>query len=770
VARVTDAPRRAQRLDGPEKALGRATYGPDVVRPGMLHGRLLRSLVPHARIVSVDTSAAERLPGVRAVLSARDVPDVRFGGAVSDVPLFATRKVRYQGEPIAVVAAVAPEIAEQALSLIDVETDALPLVDDPEAAMLPDAPLVHEEWPSYAALPTIRREGNVCSHTSLERGDVDAAFAAADLVVDERYRVSMVHQGYLEPRAALAEALPGGRLTVWSTTQLPFLIRENLAAILDLPVARIRVIATAIGGGFGGKLRLLLEPYCALLAMRTGRPVRMVMSVEEELTADAPRAGAITDVRSAVSRDGRILGRDVRVIFDCGAYAGSAPGITSIAALTAAGPYAIPAIRVEAYGVYTNKANTGSYRAPGAPQVNFPIESHMDEIAARVGLDPLELRLRHVLRDGDVAANGQELRGVSIRRCLERAADAIGWGAPGEPASGPSRRRGKGLACAWWTTTQGASSAYTRANEDGSIVLVTGCAEIGTGAISAGLPRIVADRLGVRPSDVIIVSADTDATPYDLGAQGSRSLYMAGSAALRASEDLAEQLGRIAAEALEISPEDVELRGGAARVRGAPGRSVPIGDLVRLAMKKGGPPIGTGTLTGVLPAYDDRCLQHSTYPTFNDPSFTAHAAEVEVDTETGEVQVLRYVAAHDVGRVIDRGGIEGQVAGGVVQGLGQALMEEIAMDGGAVLNANLGGYRMPSSLNAPPVESVLVESPSEHGVLGVKGVGEPPVIPPAATIANAVRSATGARLRVLPMTPECVLDAIDAADRAGAGA
>ena len=770
MARVTDAPRRAPRLDGPEKALGRATYGPDLVRPGMLHGRLLRSLVPHARILSVDTEAAERLAGVRAVLTARDVPDVRFGGAVGDVPLFARDKVRYQGEPIAAVAAVSPEIAERALSLIAVETEDLPLVDDPEAAMLPDAPLVHEEWRSYAALPTVRRAGNVCSHTSLERGEVDAAFATADLVVEERYQASMVHQGYLEPRAALAEALPDGRLTVWSTTQLPFLIRENLAAILDLPLGRIRVIATTIGGGFGGKLRVLLEPYCALLAMRTGRPVRMAMSVEEELTADAPRAGAITYVRSAVSRDGRILGRDVRVIFDCGAYAGSAPGITSIAVLTAAGPYTIPAIRMEAYGVYTNKANTGSYRAPGAPQVNFPIESHMDEIAARVGLDPLELRLRHVVRDGDVAANGQELGEVSIRECLQRAADAIGWGTPIEQPTDPSRRRGKGLACAWWTTTQGASSAYTRANEDGSIVLVTGCAEIGTGAVTAGLPLIVADRLGVRPSHVVVVSADTDATPYDLGAQGSRSLYMAGSAALRASEHLAEQLCQIAAETLETSPADLELRDGTARVRGAPERSVPIGDLVRLAMKRGGPPIGTGTLTGVSPAYDDHCLQHSTYPTFNDPSFTAHAAEVEVDAETGEVRVLRYVAAHDVGHVVDRDGIEGQVEGGVVQGLGQALMEEIAMDAGTVLNPNLGGYRMPSSVNAPRVESVLVETPSEHGVLGVKGVGEPPIVPPAATIGNAIGSATGARPRILPMTPERVLGAIDTADGASADA
>ena len=752
-----------RRLDGSEKVLGRATYGPDLVRPGMLHARLLRSLVPHGRIVSIDTGAAERLPGVRAVLTARDVPAVRFGGAVNDVTLFATDVVRHQGEPLAVVAAVSPEVAEEALALIEVEIEELPVVDDPEAAMRPDAPLVHEEWATYAALPVVRRERNVCSHTTLARGDLDAAFADAHLVVEERYETAMVHQGYLEPRAALAEALPDGRITIWSTTQLPFLIRENLALILGLPAGRIRVVSTTIGGGFGGKLRVLLEPYCALLSMRTGRPVRMVMSVEEELTADAPRAASVTYVRSAVSREGRILGRDVRVIFDCGAYAGSGPGITSIGCLVAAGPYRLPAIRVEAYGVYTNKANTGSYRAPGAPQVNFAIESHMDEIAVRLGMDPLELRLANVLEEGDTAANGQLVRGVSIREVLTRAADAIGRGSDGKAATAESGRSGIGLACTWWTVTQGASSAYTRANEDGSIVLVTGCAEIGTGAVTAGLPRLVADRLGVDPSAVLVVSADTDTTPYDFGAQGSRSLYMAGLAAIGAADHLGEQLLTIAADALEASPADLELAEGAARVRGATDRFIAIGDLVKLSIRDGGPPIGTANLTGVLTEYDDHCLQHATYGAFHEPSFAAHAAEVLVDAETGQLRILRYVAAHDVGHVVSRVGVEGQIEGGVAQGIGQALTEQIVMEGGAVLNPNLSGYRMPSTLNVPTVQSVLVTAPSERGPLGVKGIGEPPIVLPPAAIGNAVRAATGARVRALPITPQRVLAAIDAA-------
>jgi CO/xanthine dehydrogenase Mo-binding subunit len=449
------------------------------------------------------------------------------------------------------------------------------------------------------------------------------------------------------------------------------------------------------------------------------------------------------------------------VLFDCGAYAGSGPAITSVGSLVALGPYRLPSARVDAYGVYTNKANTGSYRAPSGPQVNFAIESHMDEIAHRLGLDPLELRLRNVLEEGDVAANGQAVHGVSIRQVLQEAADAIGWNTPCAPADDGALRRGKGLACTWWTTTQGSSAASVRANEDGTVVLTTGCAEIGTGAITAGVPQLVADRLGVGPAEVIVVSADTDTTAYDLGAQGSRSLYMAGSAALAAADDLGDKLLRIAADELETGLDDLELHEGAARVRGVPGRGMPIGAIVRVAMRKGGVPVGVGNLSGLTTEFDDHCVRHSVYPAFNEPSFAAHAAEVEVDVELGQVHVRRYVAAHDVGHVVHRPGVEGQVEGGVAQGLGQALTEQIAMADGSVLNPNLSGYRMPSSVNVPRVETLLVESASSHGPLGVKGVGEPPIVPPAATIGNAIRRACGARVRSLPMLPERVLEALE---------
>ena len=747
----------APRIDGVEKATGRTVYAPDLARPGMLHGKVLRSQVAHGRVERVDASAARRLPGVHAVLTAAEVPDVRFGGVVMDVPLLARDRVRYVGEPVAVVAATTPDIAAEALRLIEVDIEELPLLDDPEEAMRPDAQLLHEEWASYTANPIVIRHANVCGESTLQRGDPTAAFDEPGLVIVEgTYRTQVVHQGYLEPRAVLAEATPGGRVTVWTTTQLPFGIRDELALILGVPVGRVRVIPTAMGGGFGAKLRICLEHYAALLALRTGRPVRMLMGVDEALIADAPRAGSVCHVRSAVRPDGTLVAREVRQIHDAGAYAGSGPGYCGSGALVAAGPYRIPHLRIDNYAVYTNKANMGSYRAPSAPQANFPIESHMDEIAARLGLDPLQVRLKNLLEDGDLGPTGQQLGRVTIRECLERAAQAIGWG---EPATRPGV--GKGLACTWWTVTQGSSTVVVTANEDSSIRLVTGCVEIGTGALAAGVVQLVADRFGVGVDEVSIVQGDTDAVPYDLGPQGSRSLYMVGLAAEDAVGDLQRQLAPIAAGLLEASPEDLEFRAAGVTVRGAPQRRVALGDVIRHSAKHGGTPVGRGVATFELDPYDTSCVEGSLYPTFQDPSFHAHAAEVEVDPETGRVDVRRYVAAHDVGFAVNPALIRGQIEGGVAQGLGQALYEEVVYQDGAVLNPSLAGYRMPSSLNVPTIESILVESPGQHGPFGAKGIGEPPIIPPAATIANAVANACGARVDTLPITPERVLQALD---------
>ena len=746
------------RTDGIEKATGRSVYSPDLTRPGALHGKVVRSNVAHARLHGVDVSAARSLEGVRLLLTAADIGHTRFGALIADMPLLASDRIRYLGEPIALVAAISPDIAEQAARLIDVRATELPLVDDPELAMAPDAPLVHNDWASYATGPVVvRRDGNICGRLKLERGEVERAFAEADLVVESTYRTQIVHQGYLEPRTVVAESSPDGRLSVWTTTQLPFAIRDELASFLGIPVGRVRVIPTAIGGGFGAKVRCCLEPYAALLAIRTRRPVRMAMSVDETLVADGPRARSVCHVRSAVRRDGTILGREVRLVHDVGAYVASGPWYCGSDALIAAGPYRIPNLRVTSVAVYTNKVGMGAYRAPTGPQANFPVESHMDEIASELGLDPLELRLKNVVEDGDLGPTGQRLGKVTIRECLERAAKEIGWH---EPV--PAETTGKGLACTWWKVTQGSSSVLVTANEDGSVRVVTGCVEIGTGAITGGVLQIVADRFGIELDKVILVQGDTDATPYDLGAQGSRSLYMVGLAADAAVTDFEQRIAPIAAALLEAAPEDLELRSGGMAVRGAPHRWVALGDVIRYSARHGGTPVGLGVVSFELDPYDTSCIEGSGIPTFQDPSFHAHAAEVRVDRETGRVEVTRYVAVHDVGFPINPTLLRGQIEGGVAQGIGQALYEEVVYEGGAVLNATLAGYRMPSTLNVPPIETVLVESPSEHGPFGAKAMGEPPIIPPPATIANAVARACGVRIRTLPLTPERLLNGLDA--------
>ena len=435
------------RLDAVAKVTGTAIYAVDFALPGMLHGKILRSTQPHALMRRLDVSRARQLPGVRAVLSAQDVPLVRYGGMVQDETVFAAERVRYAGQPVAAVAADRADIAEEALALIEVVYEPLPVIADAEAALAPDAPLIHPDWQSYRTAGSVWRHGNMCTRSLVHTGDVDTAMAQADYVFEDRFETQIQHQGYLEPRAAVAHMAVDGHLTVWSNTQLPFAIQTVLADMLQLPVSKIRVIATHSGGGFGGKLRPGMEPYAALLARASGRPVRLATSVPEELMAAHPRQPTIITLKTGLKRDGTIIARDGRILFDTGAFAGSSPGVASVATLVLAGPYTIPHMRLEGCAVYTNKANFGSFRAPSGPQACFAVESHMDIIAGKLGLDPLAFRLRHLVCEGDASLTGQVLTDVSSHQVLERAAAAIGWGT----AAGP--HRGKGLACSWWTVT-----------------------------------------------------------------------------------------------------------------------------------------------------------------------------------------------------------------------------------------------------------------------------------------------------------------------------
>src|SRR5215468_1549368 len=453
------------RVDAPGKVSGTAVYAADFALPGMLCGRVLRSTLPHARILRLDVTRASALPGVRAVITAADVPDVRYGAAVKDETAFAKDKVRYVGQPVAAVAAATPEAAQEALAAIEVVYEPLPAVLDLEAALAPGAPLVHEDWASYAAIPILHRDGNVCNRARIVVGDVERGWEEADRIFEHRFRTGMVHQGYTEPRAAVAQWDSSGTVTVWSNTQLPFEVQNTLAEIFQMPPSKIRVVVPGIGGGFGGKLRVGVEHFAVLLARKTGRAVRVITTSEEELTAAYPRQGTVVELKTGVTNDGRIVAKSGRIWFDTGAFAGSGPGVASVATLVLAGPYKIPNLYLEGFAVYTNKTNCGSYRAPSGSQSNFAVESQMDIIADALGIDPLEFRLRNIVRDGDEGPTGQVLGAVGLEECLRKAAAAIGWS-----DRRPEKWRGKGIACGWWTTTGGSSGVYVKINPDGTVV------------------------------------------------------------------------------------------------------------------------------------------------------------------------------------------------------------------------------------------------------------------------------------------------------------
>jgi len=510
-------------------------YAADFALPGMLCGKVFRSAEAHARLVKLDTGKASRIPGVRAVITAADVADVRYGAAVKDEPVFASDIVRYRGQAVAAVAAISLEAAEAAIAAIEAVYEPLPPVFDLAAALGPGAPLVHEGWQSYVAIPILQRDGNVCNRARIICGDVERGWAEADRIFEHRFTTAMVHQGYTEPRAAVA-SWDSGQVTVWSNTQLPFDLQSTLAEILAIAPSKIRVIVPGVGGGFGGKLRVGVEHFAALLAKKAGRPVKIMTTGEEELTAAYPRQGTLIELKTGVTRDGRLTARQGRIYFDTGAFAGSGPGVASVATMVLAGPYRTPNLFLEGYAVYTNKTNCGSYRAPSGPQANFAVESQMDIIADALGIDPLELRLRNIVREGDEGPTGQVLTAVGLEECLLKVAEAIRWN-DRRPAPG----RGKGIACGWWTTTGGSSGVYVKINPDGTVALNTGAVEIGTGALT-GAAQVLAEELGVDLTDISVVSADTFSTPFDFGAQGSRTAFAVGNACRAAAADLRRML------------------------------------------------------------------------------------------------------------------------------------------------------------------------------------------------------------------------------------
>jgi len=743
------AGKRLNRLDAVGKVTGKHVYAADFALPGMLVGKVLRSSEAHARIRRLDVARALALPGVRAVLTARDVPQIRFGTAIKDRTMFADDEVRFRGEAIAAVAAVDLDTAEAAVRAIEIEYEKLPAVFDPEQALLAAAPLVHGGWSGYQALPVFDREGNISGRSSIASGDVEAGFARSYRVYEHRFATQHVHPGYTEPRAAVASWDGNGDVIVWTNTQLPFDMKNMLAEVLDLPAAKVRVIVPGIGGGFGGKLRVGVEHYAAWLARRSRRPVKMMTTSEEELTDAYPRQPTVVTLKTGVTKDGRLLARQGRVLLDCGAFANSGPATAAIALQVLAGPYRTPDLLLEGLAVYTNKGSTGSFRAPAGPMANFAVESQMDMIADDLGIDPLELRLRNVYREGDKGPAGETLASVSIEECLRKAAGAIGWNER-RPACENGRRRGKGIACSWWLTTGGSSGVYVRINPDGTVTLVSGAVELGSGAIT-GAAQILAEELGVELADINVTEVDTHAAPFDYGAQGSRTAFSVGNACLAAAKDLRRQIGELVSAQCNVPADSIRLEGKSV-VSGQ--MRMTLAEVASLSQRSGGGLISHGTAIQPMPAFDPDRVKHHPLPAWTSHSFHAHAVDLSVDEITGDVSINRYVVAQDVGFAINPTYIEGQIEGGVAQGIGQTLSEEIVYQGGRVMNANLTDYKMPTTMDMPRVESILIEKPSVNGPYGAKGVGEPPCIQPPAAIANAIAAATGVRVQALPITAE----------------
>jgi len=743
------AGKRLSRIDGIGKVTGKHVYAADFALPGMLFGKILRSSEAHARIRRLDVAPALAMAGVRCVLTAGDVPQIRFGTAIKDRTLFADGVVRFRGEAIAAVAATSLEIAEAAVRAIEIEYEPLPAVFDPEAALLPGAPLVHAGWSDYQALPVLDREGNVSGRAALGDGDVEAGFAQSWRVYEHRFTTQHVHPGYTEPRAAVASWDGNGDVSVWCNTQLPFDMKNMLAEVLDLPASKVRVVVPGIGGGFGGKLRVGVEHHAAWLARRSRRPVKLITTSEEELTDAYPRQPTVVTLKTGVSRDGLLLARQGRVVLDCGAYANSGPATAAIALQVLAGPYRTPHLAFESLAVYTNKGSTGSFRAPAGPMANFAVESQIDLIAADLGIDPLELRLRNVYREGDKGPAGETLTSVSIEECLRKAADAIGW-RERTPAAGRGQLRGKGIACSWWLTTGGSSGVYVKINPDGTVTVVSGAVELGTGAMT-GAAQILAEELGVDLSDINATDIDTHVSPYDYGAQGSRTAFSVGNACIAAARDLRRQIGELLAPVWNVPAASIRLEG---RGVASGDKRMSLAEAAALSQRSGGGLISHGTAIQPMPVFDPTRVKHHPLPAWTSHSFHAHAVDLAVDAVTGEVSIGRYVVAQDVGFAINPTYIEGQIEGGVAQGIGQTLSEEIVYQDGRVLNANLTDYKMPTMMDVPRIESILIEKPSVNGPYGAKGVGEPPCIEPPAAIANAIAAACGVRVQSLPITAE----------------
>ena len=756
------------RVDGAAKVSGVAQYTADLELPGLLHAKVLRSPHPHARLLKVDVSRAAALPGVVAVVTRDDLEGLNphYGAVVEDQPVLAMDRVRCVGDLVAAVAAEELEIAEEAVELIEAEYEPLPAVFDVVEAAKPGAPVIHEE--RFETKAAVFREqlnlnagGNVCSVFRAADGDVDAGFGESDEVFEGAYRMPPVQHGHIEPHVATAVWESPNRLVVHTPCQNAVGLQEQLARIFDLPESGVRVVVPFVGGGYGGKTHARLEPVAALLARKAGRPVRWLLT-REEVFLTGRRYGGFVRIRTGFKRDGRLVAREVEAFYDLGAYALSGPANAKTGSYVASGPYRVPNRRLTTYAVYTNLPPAGPYRGVGVPHVAWAYESEMDRIARHLGMDPLELRLRNLVREGDVFVTGESLASVGVSDCLRQAASGIGWRGPEEleaaPASGPLRR-GKGLAVIMKsTTTPTASAASVRLNGDGSVMLMTSSTEMGQG-VRTCLAQIVAERLGLPVERVTVSAPDTDVTPYDKSTSSSRTTFHMGNAALRAAEEVREQLLEAGARALEVDKADLELDAGGVRVKGVPDRGLTVPQLLKV---KYGDSVGSvfGSCNfQVQGGLDPRTGKGKAAAFW---FFAACGAEVEVDVDTGKARVVNVATSVDVGKAINpvQCGLQNQ--GSMLEALGAAFFEEMVFEQGQPVNGSLLEYMLPSMEDHPDrFRSLLVETPHPDGPFGAKGVGEAVIPAVAPAIGNAVANALGGvRVNELPLRPERIVAAL----------
>ncbi|MBI1996207.1 MAG: molybdopterin-dependent oxidoreductase [Deltaproteobacteria bacterium] len=773
---LADIGKTFRRLDYETKVTGKAQYLADMIIPGMCHGKILRSPYPHARIKRIDAAKALKVPGVVAVLTRDDILhdaaiEPYYGPVFKDQTIVAVEKVRHVGDPVAGVAALTLDAAEEALKLIEVEYEELPAVLTVEDAIKATPTLVHESVripeSGFADLTELKPvDGtNICTHFRLNRGDIEKGFAASDRIFEDTFTLPATQHSFLETHACIASVEPRGRITVWATTQNPFVVRTQLANIFKVPVSKVRIIVPYLGGGYGGKVYPKIEPITVALALKAGRPVRVVLS-REEVFYTVTKHAAVLRMKTGVKNDGTLVARECEIHLDTGAYAEIGPRVAKKSGYTAAGPYRIPNLKIDSYSVYTNKPPAGAFRGFGVSQSAWAVESQMDIIAAALKMDPLEIRLKNGYDEGDKFVTEETLRAVGLKECLDEVAKSIGWGdkagsaqsalrqAPG--TEGARVKRGKGIACMIKATiTPSVSCAVVKMNEDASLSIYAGTVEMGQGSETT-LAQIAGKELGIPLQTIQVLGVDTDVVPYDLTTSSSRSTFHMGKAVQLAAQDIMRQLKQIVAKEYGVPEDRINFAGGKIRL---PESTLDYADVM---FKRFGMP--GGTLVGDGQVKTSVKDEHGEKSTSAFWFYAAGAAEVEVDEETGKIKLLKYASAVDVGKAISPLGCRQQLAGAAITGIGQALFEEIAYDNGQLINPNLVDYVLPALGDMPAViDPIAVETPDRNGPFGAKGIGESALIPVAPAIANAVFDAVGVRIKDLPIKAEKVFLALEAA-------